>query len=48
MPAFPRQALQASRLGLIHPSTGKACEWHAPLPEDFAALLVRAGMSVPE
>ncbi|AEK61604.1 RluA family pseudouridine synthase [Collimonas fungivorans] len=48
MPAFPRQALQASRLGLIHPSSGKACEWYAPLPEDFAALLVRAGMSVPE
>ncbi|WP_061940039.1 RluA family pseudouridine synthase [Collimonas pratensis] len=48
MPAFPRQALQASRLGLIHPTTGKPCEWYAPLPQDFAELLTRAGMSVPE
>jgi 23S rRNA pseudouridine1911/1915/1917 synthase len=48
MPAFPRQALQASRLGLIHPTSGKPCEWFAPLPDDFAALLARAGMSAPE
>lgn len=48
MPAFPRQALQASRLGLIHPTSGKACEWFVPLPDDFSALIARAGMSAPE
>jgi 23S rRNA pseudouridine1911/1915/1917 synthase len=37
--AFARQALHAARLGLVHPGTGKACEWNSPLPTDFAALL---------
>jgi 23S rRNA pseudouridine1911/1915/1917 synthase len=37
--AFARQALHAARLGLIHPSTGRAREWHAALPADFMALL---------
>jgi 23S rRNA pseudouridine1911/1915/1917 synthase len=41
---FPRQALHAERLGLLHPSTGELCEWHAPLPEDMAALLERSGI----
>ena len=41
---FHRQALHAFRLGLVHPQTGKACEWEAPLPEDFEKLLERAGM----
>ena len=45
MPFFPRQALQAWRLGLIHPVSGKACEWEAVLPPDFAELLARAGIS---
>jgi 23S rRNA pseudouridine1911/1915/1917 synthase len=45
---FPRQALQACRLGLVHPATGKACEWNAPLAADFAALLARAGIAAPE
>ncbi len=48
MPAFPRQALQASRLGLIHPVTGEACEWFSPLPQDFSGLLMRAGITVPQ
>ena len=48
MPTFPRQALQASRLGLIHPVSGKPCEWFAPLPADFAELLTRAGITAPE
>ena len=48
MPAFPRQALQASRLGLIHPVTGEACEWFAPLPQDFAELLTRAEITAPQ
>lgn len=42
---FPRQALHAERLGLVHPSTGEFCEWHAPLPDDMAGLLVRAGIA---
>ncbi len=41
---FPRQALHAERLGLVHPSTGELCEWHAPLPMDMAALLERSGI----
>ncbi|PUA18538.1 RluA family pseudouridine synthase [Glaciimonas sp. PCH181] len=48
MPAFPRQALQATRLGLQHPSTGEHCEWFTPLPPDFADLITRAGISAPE
>jgi 23S rRNA pseudouridine1911/1915/1917 synthase len=37
--AFARQALHAARLGLVHPGTGRAREWHSALPPDFAALL---------
>ena len=37
--AFARQALHAARLGLMHPVTGKECEWNSPLPSDFATLL---------
>ncbi len=37
--AFARQALHATRLGLVHPVTGKACEWNSPLPADFGSLL---------
>ena len=36
---FPRQALHATRLGLVHPGSGEAMEWEVPLPEDMAALL---------
>jgi len=45
---FPRQALQARRLGLVHPATGEACEWVVPLAEDFAGLLEQAGIPEPE
>jgi 23S rRNA pseudouridine1911/1915/1917 synthase len=41
---FPRQALHAERLGLVHPSTGELCEWRAPLPADMATLLERSGI----
>jgi len=41
---FGRQALHACRLGLIHPHTGKECVWEAPLPKDFATLLITAGI----
>ncbi len=37
--AFPRQALHAWRLALIHPASGVDMAWEAPLPEDFANLL---------
>jgi len=37
--AFPRQALHAWQLGLIHPRSGEACRWQSPLPADFDALL---------
>ena len=43
---FNRQALHAERLGLVHPSSGENCEWHAPVPEDMSALLQRAGIAV--
>ncbi|HYD95508.1 MAG TPA: RluA family pseudouridine synthase [Noviherbaspirillum sp.] len=42
---FPRQALHAFRLGLVHPVSGKDLEWNAPLPADFSGLLAQAGMS---
>jgi 23S rRNA pseudouridine1911/1915/1917 synthase len=37
--AFPRQALHARRLGLVHPATGDPCQWDSPLPADFEQLL---------
>lgn len=36
---FPRQALHARKLGLIHPSTGDYMEFEAPRPADLAALI---------
>jgi 23S rRNA pseudouridine1911/1915/1917 synthase len=36
---FPRQALHAAVLGFIHPVTGQALRFEAPLPEDMQALL---------
>lgn len=37
--AFPRQALHAFRLALVHPVTGVELHWESPLPADFATLL---------
>jgi 23S rRNA pseudouridine1911/1915/1917 synthase len=37
--AFPRQALHAWKLALLHPETGAEMAWKTPLPEDFANLL---------
>ncbi len=37
--AFKRQALHASRLGLIHPETGEYIEWRAELPDDIEQLM---------
>ncbi len=48
VPVFHRQALQARRLGLVHPETGEDCEWIVPLADDFAELIARAGIEEPE
>jgi 23S rRNA pseudouridine1911/1915/1917 synthase len=37
--AFPRQALHAMRLGLVHPRTHEAMTWESPLPRDFVEIL---------
>lgn len=37
--SFPRQALHAHRLRLIHPITEEMMEFEAPLPEDMQTLL---------
>jgi 23S rRNA pseudouridine1911/1915/1917 synthase len=39
--AFPRQALHAAELELVHPRTGKRAGWSAPLPADMKQLLER-------
>jgi 23S rRNA pseudouridine1911/1915/1917 synthase len=36
---FKRQALHAGVLGLIHPESGAALQWEAPLPDDMQQLL---------
>jgi 23S rRNA pseudouridine1911/1915/1917 synthase len=36
---FPRQALHAAELTLLHPGTGKTMTWRAPLPRDLKRLL---------
>jgi 23S rRNA pseudouridine1911/1915/1917 synthase len=41
---FPRQALHARHLGLIHPVSGAAVEWSSELPQDFADLIARSGI----
>jgi len=43
---FPRQALHAERLGLVHPTSGTQIEWHSVLPADMADLMLQAGMKV--
>ncbi len=39
--AFPRQALHAAELELVHPRSGKRVGWSAPLPADMKQLLAR-------
>jgi 23S rRNA pseudouridine1911/1915/1917 synthase len=36
---FPRQALHARRLELLHPRSGELLSWEAPVPEDMRELL---------
>ncbi len=40
LPAFPRQALHAARLGFRHPVTGEALLFESPPPADFRELAV--------
>jgi len=37
--AFPRQALHAKKLTLIHPQTEEEMSWEVPLPKDMQSLL---------
>ncbi len=39
MDVFPRQALHAWQLGLLHPQSREPMQWESPLPADFAQLL---------
>ena len=36
---FPRQALHALRLGLVHPATGQTLTWEVPMAPDLKALI---------
>jgi 23S rRNA pseudouridine1911/1915/1917 synthase len=47
-PFFHRQALQARRLGLLHPATGEPCEWTVPIADDMLELLERCGIEEPD
>jgi 23S rRNA pseudouridine1911/1915/1917 synthase len=38
---FPRQALHARRLGLVHPVSGRPMSWQAPLPADMQDLIAK-------
>ncbi len=42
---FPRQALHAWRLSLVHPVTGEPLLFEAPVPADIESLLVSAGLA---
>jgi 23S rRNA pseudouridine1911/1915/1917 synthase len=39
LPEFHRQALHATRLGLVHPLTGLKMQWEVPMPADMRELL---------
>jgi 23S rRNA pseudouridine1911/1915/1917 synthase len=39
LPEFHRQALHATRLGLVHPISGFKMQWEAPMPEDMKDLV---------
>ncbi|MEM7258816.1 MAG: 23S rRNA pseudouridine(1911/1915/1917) synthase RluD [Pseudomonadota bacterium] len=36
---FPRQALHAAELGIVHPLSGDDMQWSSPLPDDMQRLL---------
>ncbi len=37
--AFPRQALHARKLTLLHPDSGEQMSWEAPIPDDMQQLI---------
>ncbi len=39
LPVFHRQALHATRLGLMHPLSGRQVQWEVPMPQDMRELL---------
>lgn len=39
LPPFHRQALHATRLGLMHPLSGRLAQWEVPMPADMRELL---------
>jgi len=43
---FPRQALHAAQLGLIHPLSGEYMEWAVPLPADMIDMLEKLKLQV--
>ncbi|GBL46428.1 ribosomal large subunit pseudouridine synthase D [Sulfuriferula multivorans] len=46
LPDFKRQALHATRLGLLHPVSGVHLEWQVEPPADFQALLDHLRMEI--
>lgn len=44
---FPRQALHAWQLGLIHPATNQPMQWQQGLPDDMQQLLIQAKVAFP-
>ena len=46
LPDFKRQALHATRLGLLHPVSGVHMEWQVEPPADFQALLDHLRMEI--
>lgn len=38
---FPRQALHATKLGLLHPVSGEAMQWEVGIPDDMQQLLTQ-------
>ncbi|MCE1180891.1 MAG: 23S rRNA pseudouridine(1911/1915/1917) synthase RluD [Rhodocyclales bacterium] len=39
LPDFPRQALHATRLGLVHPVSTRLMQWEVPMPDDMRELI---------
>lgn len=39
LPVFKRQALHATRLGLVHPVSTRTMQWEVPMPEDMRDLV---------
>lgn len=45
---FKRQALHATKLGLVHPVSGDYCEWEQPMPDDMQQLFDALKANDPE